>query len=233
MLSRRGFLRVGGAVLGGAAAAGLYTWQVEPFWVEVVRRRMALPGLPPELAGRTLMQVSDLHVGPRVDPRFLMRALRDAAALEPDFVALTGDFVTYRTATQYRELARVLAVMPRGKLGTVASLGNHDYGVAWRQLPVADGVTRVMRDAGATVLRNEHALIGGIQFGGLADYWSPEFGNPLPIPQLLSALPRAAGSGAFDVGAGRTLYVNRGLGYMIQVRFNVRPEITLFTLERA
>ena len=290
-------------MLGGAAAAGLYTWQVEPFWVELVRRRMALPGLPPELAGRTLMQVSDLHVGPRVDPGFLMRALRDAAALEPDFVALTGDFVTYRTAHEYRELARVLAVMPRGKLGTVASLGNHDYGVAWRQLPVADEVTRVVRDAGATVLRNQHALIGGIQFGGLADYWSPEFGNPLPISQLLSAPPRAADSpelapaarslaaldrsrptvvlchnpdaldepiwgdvrgwvlaghthggqckppflpppllpvrnrrytaGAFDVGAGRTLYVNRGLGYMIQLRFNVRPEITLFTLERA
>ena len=303
MLSRRAFLRLGGAALGGAAAVGLYSWQVEPFWVEVVRRPMPLAGLPPELAGRTLMQISDLHVGPRVDSAYLIRALRDAAALEPDFVALTGDFVTYRTASEYRELARVVAAMPRGRLATVASLGNHDYGVAWRQLPVAEEISRVVGDAGATVLRNEHVLIGGIQFGGLADYWSPEFGEPIAIPRLLSAPPRGAGSpdlapaaralaaldssrptvvlchnpdaldepiwgdvrgwvlaghthggqckppflpppllpvrnrrytaGPFDVGGGRTLYVNRGLGYMIQVRFNVRPEITLFTLERA
>jgi uncharacterized protein len=35
------------------------------------------------------------------------------------------------------------------------------------------------------------------------------------------------------VGPGRMLYVNRGLGFLIQVRLNVRPELTLFTLERA
>jgi predicted MPP superfamily phosphohydrolase len=40
-------------------------------------------------------------------------------------------------------------------------------------------------------------------------------------------------AGAFDVGPGRTLYVNRGLGFLIQVRFTVRPELTLFTLTRA
>ena len=37
-------------------------------------------------------------------------------------------------------------------------------------------------------------------------------------------------AGAFDVGGGRTLYVNRGLGHLIRVRFNARPELTLFTL---
>jgi len=38
-------------------------------------------------------------------------------------------------------------------------------------------------------------------------------------------------AGAFDVGGGRTLYVNRGLGHLLRVRFNARPELTLFTLE--
>jgi predicted MPP superfamily phosphohydrolase len=40
----------------------------------------------------------------------------------------------------------------------------------------------------------------------------------------------------FDAGlfrvAGKRLYVNRGLGFVWQVRFNCRPEITLFTLTR-
>jgi hypothetical protein len=40
-------------------------------------------------------------------------------------------------------------------------------------------------------------------------------------------------AGAFAVGPGRTLYINRGLGHLTQVRFNVRPETTLFTLARS
>ena len=38
-------------------------------------------------------------------------------------------------------------------------------------------------------------------------------------------------AGKIDLEDGRTLYVNRALGHLWQVRFNVRPEITLFTLE--
>ena len=39
--------------------------------------------------------------------------------------------------------------------------------------------------------------------------------------------------GAFDLADGRQLYINPGLGYLHRVRFNVRPEITLFRLLRA
>jgi uncharacterized protein len=39
--------------------------------------------------------------------------------------------------------------------------------------------------------------------------------------------------GEFDLGQGRRLYVNRGLGHLIRVRFNVRPEVTLFRLAPA
>lgn len=40
-------------------------------------------------------------------------------------------------------------------------------------------------------------------------------------------------SGEIDVGNGRHIYINRGLGYARRVRFNVRPEITAFTLRGA
>jgi len=39
-------------------------------------------------------------------------------------------------------------------------------------------------------------------------------------------------SGEFDLGDGRRVYINRGLGYNRRVRFNARPEITGFTLRR-
>ena len=37
-------------------------------------------------------------------------------------------------------------------------------------------------------------------------------------------------AGKIDLNDGRTLYINRALGCIKQVRFNVRPEITIFTL---
>lgn len=303
MLSRRRFLAASGGMLAGAAGIGLYTWQVEPHWVETVRRPMPLPNLPSDLAGRTLLQVSDLHVGQSVDSEYLIATLGDAAALAPDFVAFTGDFVSYRSPSEITELRRVLAQMPRGRLGTVAVLGNHDFGPGWRHTEIADRVAHVVGEAGAIVLRHEVRDVAGLQFAGLADYWSPEFGLTRPVAELLSAPPLPAGSpelararatldradrakptvvlchnpdaldepiwsdlrgwvlaghthggqckppflpppllpvrnrrytaGAFPMAPGRTLYVNRGLGHLIQVRFNVRPEMTLFTLEEA
>jgi len=39
--------------------------------------------------------------------------------------------------------------------------------------------------------------------------------------------------GEIDLGGGRWLYINRGLGYGVRLRLNVRPELTLFHLQRA
>lgn len=62
-MNRRRFLTIAGA--GAAAGLGLYTWRVEPHWLEIVRRPLPVRALPPRLAGRTLIQMSDVHVGPR------------------------------------------------------------------------------------------------------------------------------------------------------------------------
>ena len=51
----------------------------------------------------------------------------------------------------------------------------------------------------------------------------------LPAP-LLPVRNRRYTAGEIPLRDGRTLYINRGLGYLHQVRFNVRPEITVFTL---
>jgi predicted MPP superfamily phosphohydrolase len=56
---------------------------------------------------------------------------------------------------------------------------------------------------------------------------------PFFRPPLLPVSNKRYVAGAYDLGQGRQLYVNRGLGYLMRVRFNVRPEITLFTLEQA
>jgi predicted MPP superfamily phosphohydrolase len=283
----------------------VYAWQIEPYWLDVVRRPMPLEHLPTALEGRTLLQVSDVHVGPRVSSDYIMRSFEVARSLAPDFVAFTGDFISYRSPHEFSELARVMRVAPRGRLGSVASLGNHDYGRSWKSVAVADEVSRIATDAGFLMLRNDVRTVAGLQFAGLADFWSPEFGrrhgmppvgallapapsrfarpetdasdalrllkpgeptvvlshNPdaqdLPIwdgvrgwvlaghthggqvkppflpPPILPVQNKRYTAGVFRVGPGRTLYINRGLGFLLQVRLAVRPELTLFTLTRA
>jgi uncharacterized protein len=36
--------------------------------------------------------------------------------------------------------------------------------------------------------------------------------------------------GEFDLDGGRRLYISRGIGHIMKVRFNVRPEVTAFEL---
>lgn len=51
---------------------------------------------------------------------------------------------------------------------------------------------------------------------------------PLLGAPVLPVIQRQYDQGRFEVG-GTRLYVNRGLGYLARVRFNCRPEITVFT----
>jgi predicted MPP superfamily phosphohydrolase len=52
----------------------------------------------------------------------------------------------------------------------------------------------------------------------------------LPAP-LLPVVNRRYTQGFFTLDARRQLYITRGVGYSMQVRFNCRPEITVFTLK--
>ncbi|NIQ25052.1 MAG: phosphoesterase, partial [Gammaproteobacteria bacterium] len=40
-------------------------------------------------------------------------------------------------------------------------------------------------------------------------------------------------AGAFELSGDRRLYISRGVGHLLQVRFNVRPEVPVFRLRRA
>lgn len=276
-ISRRAFLRGAAALGASGAGVGLYTWQVEPHWVEFVRRTLPVPGLPPALEGATLVQISDIHVGYQVDSEYLIDTLRKTARFEPDFVAVTGDFVSYQSAKDERELDRVLAALPLGRLATLGSLGNHDSGPRWAFPEIAERIARVATNRGVRILRNERVVVAGLQFAGLEDIWTPTWGHGAILRSLDPALPTIllshnpdaldlpvwqgvrgwilAGhthggqckppflpppvvpvrnprytAGEFDFGDGRRLYINRGLGHILQVRFNARPEVTVFTL---
>lgn len=170
-LTRRSFVwRAGGGLFASAATAGLYAWLIEPHWVEVVERELPIRRLPAALVGKRLVQISDLHVGPRVDDQYLMRALDRVNALRPNILVITGDFVSYWGDRTFPQLERVLKHLPRGRCTTLAVLGNHDYGRGWSQEEVADNISKRLRRLGVVVLRNERCMVDGLQVVGLDDF---------------------------------------------------------------
>src|SRR5438046_5032567 len=57
----------------------------------VVRVEVPIAGLPQDLQGFRIVQLSDLHVGPTLKRDFVERIVETANRLHPDLIALTGD----------------------------------------------------------------------------------------------------------------------------------------------
>lgn len=90
-------------------------------------RRYCIPiiGLPQSLEGLRIVHVSDTHYGPFISHRFLEQVAQRVLAERPDVVALTGDYV-HRSEEAIVPGIEILGRM-RGRLATVAVLGNHDH----------------------------------------------------------------------------------------------------------
>jgi len=252
---------------------------IEPHRLEIVRRDMPIRNLPADWHGRTLMQISDVHVGYRVSDDYLIQSFDLAASIVPDVVVVTGDFVSCSRADilPVEQAQRVYAYLPRGRLATLGVLGNHDYGRSWTDAAVAAEVQEILGNCGLQMLRNDVVDISGLRIAGLDDLWSgrcdgfaalgtqsaggthlalchnpdavdldqwPRFEGwilsghthggqckpPFLPPPLLPVVNERYTAGEFDLYDGRRLYISRGLGHSFPVRFNCRPEITVFRL---
>jgi predicted MPP superfamily phosphohydrolase len=129
----------------------------------VVREHeVALPGLPAERDGLTIVVLSDLHLGALIGEHWLAARLKQVDALRPDAIVIAGDLVDFDLdgALSLQTTLRRL----RAPLGVWAVLGNHDaYAGADRVVAFAEG-------AGVRVLRNRSAEIGpGLRLAGIDD----------------------------------------------------------------
>jgi uncharacterized protein len=184
LLNRKKFLKRLSIFGGVTACIGLYAWQIEPFWLEFVKLKMPIKNLPKTLVGKTLMQISDMHVGKRFNPQYIIDAFKTAQSYQPDFVVYTGDFVSYESEEQLEQLEKVFEHAVIGSNGTVGILGNHDYGKNWMQNEVADNIVDILYSKGIQILRNTQQNLNGLNIIGIDDYWGPNFQPELIMNEI-------------------------------------------------
>ncbi len=100
------------------------------FHLDVDEEEVELDSLPAELAGISILHLSDFHFSGRVEPAYFHEVVRLANDLRPDLLAITGDICDFAAGIDWiADIFRGL-VAPLGKFFV---LGNHD--LRTRNLP--------------------------------------------------------------------------------------------------
>lgn len=140
----------------------------KPYALEISHHDVPMKGLPPELEGTVVAQVSDLHTGFGGLEAVYEEAVRRVNALAPDWIFFTGDYVDDSHKGHYpaADLLRRFCA----KREVYACFGNHDHrrGIV--------GSRRILDQAGVTVLVNENREIApGLWLAAIDDI---EKGHP-------------------------------------------------------
>jgi len=157
-------------VTGGLAAVAVRSGLARVALREVSVR---LRRLPQALDGTTIVQLTDVHVGPTIGRDFIEEIVERTNAANPDVIAITGDLVD-GSVEDLREHVAPLAKL-KARFGVYFVTGNHEYysgAEAW-----CAELTRL----GIRVLRNERVSIGdgnvSYDLAGIDDAHAHQFGN--------------------------------------------------------
>ncbi|CAN0624970.1 Metallophosphoesterase [Burkholderia multivorans] len=182
----------------------------------VVHVDVPIDDLPDALHGFSIVQISDIHVGPTIKRGYVASIVQAVNRLQPDLIAVTGDVVDGSVA-QLAGHAAPLGEL-RARHGTYVVTGNHEYYSGAQQW------IDEFRRLGLHVLLNEHRTIehddGRLVVAGVTDYSAGQFepahrsdpggalaGAPadVRIRVLLAHQPRSAAAAA---EAGFTLQLS-------------------------
>jgi hypothetical protein len=117
----------------------------------VVRVDIPVRGLPQDLHGFSIAQISDVHVGPTIKRGFVKDIVARVNALKADLIAVTGDLVDGSVQELSRHTAPLAALSARH--GAYFVTGNHEYYSGERAW------TAEIRRLGLHVLKNEHVVL--------------------------------------------------------------------------
>ncbi len=147
-----------GAIAVAVLVSGYGFWNATHPRVEMLTVRMK--DLPPEWHGKTIAQISDLHLGFSVGRSFADKVISMVNAQNPSAVVITGDLFDGADA-QLGGLAEALNRL-NPPMGVYFITGNHETYV---------GVARAeeaLRGTPVRILNDEMALAGGLQIVGVS-----------------------------------------------------------------
>ena len=158
--SRRQFLAraAAGTALAGTAGSVVLGLSNALGEVSTPTVEVSLPRLPQALDGFRIVQLSDIHIGPILDRRFIHSIVEKTNALKPDLVVITGDLVDGAPDVIGRDVAGLMGL--KSRYGTYFVTGNHEYysdAAAW---------LKALGDMGIRTLMNERVRIGDKGPGG-------------------------------------------------------------------
>ncbi len=137
----------------------------------VVRVDVPIADLPAALQGFSIVQISDLHVGPTIKRGYLQAIVERVNALGADMVAITGDLVDGSVQHLAYHVAPLAALQSRH--GSFFVTGNHEY------YSGAQAWVEELRRLGLHVLMNEHVLLrqgdAALALAGVSDYGAHNF----------------------------------------------------------
>jgi uncharacterized protein len=150
---RRVFFRRVATTLGLAPfAAGAYGFLYGRLDLKIHHQRIGIPHLPRALDGFSILQLSDLHIGPFMTARQIRTVAAIANGLKPDLTVLTGDFVTFDGSTQYAVVDALSGL--KAPFGVLGCLGNHEIYTGTQA-----SITGLFAGVGFRMLRQESTLI--------------------------------------------------------------------------
>jgi predicted MPP superfamily phosphohydrolase len=150
---RRDFLRNGArmAVTAPFLISG-YGTLIERRHFELDHFDIGVTGLSSSLSQLTIAQLTDIHVGPFMPAEELAEYVEAVNRLQPDLIALTGDFVT-SSPDEVAPCVETLAGL-KGRYGVFACMGNHDIYAG-----AANKLTSLFGAKGIQTLRNDAVTI--------------------------------------------------------------------------
>ena len=141
--------------IGGAAGAvGLTGMYNVARGFKIKRVRVSIAKLPQSVSGYSMVQLTDIHVGPMIGRKFVESMVDKANALNPDMIVITGDLVD-GSVKHLRELVEPLRDL-KARDGVYFITGNHEY------YSGADEWIEHIRTLWIRVLRNERVDVRGM-----------------------------------------------------------------------
>jgi len=159
-------------VASGGAAATALSLKGGLGEVEVKEVEIKLERLPKALDGLTLVQLTDVHIGPTIGDRFVRAIVEKSNALRPDAILVTGDLVDgplHTLGAHAQALGRLKA-----RYGQYFVTGNHEF------YSGVDPWLEELERLGLVTLGNRRVRIGdaaSIDLAGVHDASAGRFGS--------------------------------------------------------